>query len=436
MESMKVYGGEPILNMAINEFYKQNRENFTWKGTPSASGAFTESHGGHRWFKKPLSLATSILNNKIAPSFSFDITKAPTVALIEDGQENLIINIDGLHIKLSSAASFLNQIKSFEKTYLVIAKAFLEVSNGILKINLRSIAIDNPDVIEQWANDYINDVIIPKIEESLCNIEIPQLHLIFGRPLAAKIQAAKVIAGPVFEVGAIIYDEPNLQEANEADNRTVLRSLIRGDSTSAAVCGLISSQALNYLIERNIRATIRYTINEYKKIRVGVWPLAVDIDTRLVGNFTSTRPVLRIRNGQASASVTVSTNLWVGIKGPLGWGDIPILVPDVNAVVDISLSNANRKGILSLDGIDTIKVELGDWPNQLENVKLVLTNLFNAVLGEFKGEINRHVSGIKLELFTLPESIPGTGLNASLSFEQNGLSFYESSVKALLRITV
>jgi hypothetical protein len=393
MECIVAYGGNNLLSLALMKVYQKYPAKFGGSGIA----------GAYKW--------------------AFDVKKAPTAVLVSGSStHNLVITLAGAKIAVAQkngGPTLLN------KELVLKVKGKLSIGNSVLSLALQKIEIDKPGAIEAAVMAVINSQVLPKIKQALDAIQLPQLNKIFGSSLSAKLQSGKVIGGPAFETGIRMSGKSGIKAAN-ALPADLIAALNSGSASNALVAGLVSGSAVNALM-KELLGKLQESFNESagkKGFYAGI-----------KGTVHATTPVLNIENGVCRASTTLSfSGLKGGVKVPLiKWKWIKLPSPKLDVVVVNALSAKGNKGILELKGVSSIKVDF-DWPKILKPVEKLAEKLVSKVLSRFKGKINNLVKGKKFELFSLPATIPGTNLGAKLSFDKNGLSYYKSSVRGLVRV--
>jgi hypothetical protein len=389
---MMAYGGNNLMNTVMNKVYSTQRSKF--KGSGTSSGI----------------------------AYSFDINQLPVVQLVS-GNINHNLSIDmrvAITARNSSGLNFSNVIP-------MKATGKLVVTNGVLSITQIKVSTHSPIPIDQLVVGVINSQIIPKITALLMGIPVPQLTNLFGSGLSAQLITGKVIPGPALEAAARITGKPGISAAN-APTAANIASLNNGSATMALAIGMVSGAAVNELIKALIPPLSHAFNKSASKVGFGAG---------IKGTIKATTPVLSINNGSGKASTTISfSGLKGGIKVPIkGWTWVPLPAPNTNVVVTHTLSAIGNKGVITLTGVDSIKVSFS-WPTVLKPVEALLKGLLNGILSLFKGLISNAVKGRKFDIFQLPNTIPGTNLGATLKFETGGLGYFLSSVRALIRVTI
>jgi hypothetical protein len=390
MECMMAYGGNNLINMILSRVYATQRNKF--KGSGSAAGA----------------------------RFAFDVTQVPVARLVPN-TTSYNLEIDLPKVRLTGKAGPIN----FDKTIAMRARGKLAISQG--RLSLTSITVDTTSTsgLDQIVVGLINSFVIPRITAALASIPIPQLHHVFDSSLSAEVRTGKVIAGPALEVGARITGQTGISAADSPSSSDI-SALNNGTATNARMLGLVSGGAVNVLI-RNVLPPLSHGFDE-RASKAG-------FGAGIKGTVKASVPNLKITNGNAKASTTISfSGLKAGIKAPLiGWKWVSLSAPDTDVVVTNSLSASGNIGLVRLTGVSSISVNL-HFPSVLDPVEHLLENLLNAILSLFRGIISNAVSGKTFELFTLPTTVPGTNLGATLSFDTGGLAYFKSSVRAMIRV--
>lgn len=387
MESMMAYGGNNLMNMVLHKVYAAQRNRF--KGSGNSSGL----------------------------AYTYDVTDVPVARLVANSTSH------NLEIELKTAITAKGGIINFAGNLPMKATGKLAISQGRLSLTGIKIVPTTTNAIDRAVISLINSTIVPMISTTLSAIPIPQLTNVFGTGLSASIQTAKVIAGPALEVGARIAGRTGIAAADAPSN---LASLNNGNATNAQLIALVSGAAANELV----KAATPALLHNFDKRGSGA-----GFGAGIKGTIKSSIPVLEVKNGSGNASTTISfTGLKGGIRIPIkGWTWLALPAPNVKVVITHALMSSGNTGIIKLTGVSAISVSFS-WPTILKPVEAVLKTLLNGILTLFRGMISNAVSGKKFELFKLPSTIPGTNLGATLSFTAGGLSYFKSSIQAIVQI--
>lgn len=391
MECMKAYGGNNVINMVLKKYHTAKPNDFKGSGTTS----------GYK--------------------YSYNVLNKPIATLKPASVSNIEIRMGRVHIALIPVSG---QGPSLDKDLAMKASGKIGISSGILSVISIKAEIENPNLIEAILQGVINSQVIPKIQDTLKKVPLPQLQNLFGTGLSAQVRTGSVITGPAFEIGARIAGKAGIAAADKPASSD-LTTLNNGSDNNASIIGVVSAGAVNYLIGKLIPPLSKNFNERGSKIGFGAG---------VKGTIKASTPVLKISAGNCTAYTTVSITLKAGIKVPIkGWTWVKIPVPNVKTGITNTLNTQGNKGVVTLTGVNSIKVSFS-WPSVLKPVESIVKSLLNGVLSLFKGTISKAVKGKKFEIFQLPTKIPGTNLSTSVSFLSNGLSYYKSSIKAIVRL--
>lgn len=404
MNCIKAYGGNNLLNLAIKKFYTTNRSKF--KGNGKSDGY----------------------------TYTYDISEMPvanllpneTVKNFEIVMNNVVITAKGNNVNIN------NNIKLVALCKLAIVKKTSETVLGQIidylipkyELSLKILKIVSPstNIIDQIIVGILNSQVIPKINDTLKELQIPQIIRLFGSNLSARLKTFQVIQGPAFEVGATLVGKTNLGEANYP---TANINALNIGNNSALVVGTISSQAINTIIKEII---LPFEQNFRKTKGKG------GLKGKLKVEFNS----LEIKNNDCLIDLSVSINKFQGgIYLPIvDWEWFSLPSQKINLKILNKLSVNGNAALLTLTDLTEFKMSI-NWPTSLKLVKTILSSLLESEIKSFiKSEIKKQIISKKIEIFKLPSTIPGTNLSASLTFEKNGLEYYNSSLKALVKIQI
>lgn len=390
MQSMMAYGGNNLMNMVVRKVYASQRNRFKGSGR---SGGF---------------------------AYTFDVTETPVAKLVPNNTTHNF-EIDMKKVAITVKGGIIN----FNKTLPMKATGKFAISQSKLSLTQLKITTSSTSAIDQVVVGIIDSQVIPKISSALAGIPIPQLTNVFGNGLSARLQSGNVRSGPALAVGARITGKTGVAAA-DAPAAARIASLNNGTATNARMIAVVSGGAVNVLIKAAV-ASLAHKFDE-RGSRAG-------FGAGIKGTIRATTPVLDIKNGSGKVNTTVSfSGLKGGVRVPIkGWTWVSLPAPKTNVVITNTLSASGRTGIMTLTGVQSLRVSLR-WPKVLRPVEAVVKRLLNGILSLFRGKISNAVKGKKFELFALPSSIPGTSLGASLSFASGGLAYIKKSVQALVQI--
>jgi hypothetical protein len=353
-------------------------------------------------------------------SYSFAVNDVPTAQLMSatGRTPNVAIDLGQVAVTIQIGTRTV-----FNSTMAMTARGRFGIANGVLSITSVAITVGATGGLTPVIQQIINNQVVPAVQRMVSAIPIPQLQDIFGDGLSAEVRSGGVTTGasPSLEVDARITGRTGDANADmlPAADRAALRS---GSATDARVGGMVSSAAANVLIAR-LTPALSYpfdrTVNNAAGIR---------------GTVSATTPRLRIVNGVATATTTVSVSLRAGINVPfVGWRFVDVPVPTVTVAVTNRLRADGRNGLVVLTNVASISVNIS-LPGLLSPVGTLIRNAVNAVIGLFRGNISAAIAGTTIPVFQLPTRIPGMSIPATLSFATGGLTYSGSSIRAVVRV--
>ncbi|MBL8896915.1 MAG: hypothetical protein JNM84_04780 [Planctomycetes bacterium] len=390
MAPLLAYAGNNLMNLVTSKVYAAERRLFKGSGT---SGGL---------------------------NYTYDVTEAPIAKLVH-GSARHNLEFDLKKVAITAKGTLLD----FQRTLRMKATGRLAIVAGALTLTGLEVTTNSTSALDQLVVGIIQSQIQPKIATALASIPIPQLNDIFSTGLSAAPREGGVIRGPALEVQARVTGKNGLASA-DAPTAASIRLLNDGTATDAKMIGVVSEDAIQALI----KALVPPLSHAFDEIRT-----KGEFSAGIKGTIKATTPLLRIRNGVGEATTTISfSKLKGGIQVPLlGWTWVSLPAPTIKAAITHSLSASGNEVLVKLTGVRSLRVSL-NWPAVLRPVEVVLGALLNSVLTLFRGKISAAVAGRKLELFQLPPKVPGTNINATLSFASGGLAYFKSSVQAIVRI--
>jgi hypothetical protein len=395
MDSMMAYGGNNILNLTLNKVYQKDPSKF--EGSGSVKGF----------------------------NYSFEITKAPTAKLVYgNSTHNIVISLKNVNIKIAPRVGIDGP--SIDKNMPLTAEGKLGISDGIFSFTSLVVSIDNPDVLEAIFVEIINEKVVPKIEDQLKAVTLPQLDNLFHSSLTAEIHTGQVISGPAFEIGVRITGNTSIGVA-DAPASTNISSLNSGTATNALVVAMISDDAINVLI-KSLNKTITKSYDERETNEYG-------FGSAITGTLTITTPVLNITNGSGKVTAHVSVDLKAGIQVPLlDWGWVTLFRGVADVEVNNTLITQGNEAMMKLNSIASLVIDYGLPPEMIPVEKEVIS-MYAKIYKNFTAKVNSALQERPpIHLFNLPSTIPGSSTPATLSFDPDGFTYYKNSVRALVRI--
>ena len=146
------------------------------------------------------------------------------------------------------------------------------------------------------------------------------------------------------------------------------------------------------------------------------------------------KPSISINENHASSTSKISIYLQGGIKFLERWTWIKIPIPSTQLTLGLYLESddQNKTVLLKFTNVENINVYLEDIPKIFEPEKHTLIALFNEIINSFQGFINSELSQIKIPLFQLPDTFPGTSIKANLNLYD--VSITNNRIQALIHI--
>lgn len=385
-----VYAGNDLLNIVLRKVYAAERDDF--KGSGNASGL----------------------------NYTFDVIAPPTGRFIVGAAtHNLEIDLV-VDIQTTGILTFHDHVALRAIGKLVLSGRILSLTS----LKVQPASGGNP--LAAAVAVAVNKQIIPSISDELDNTRVPQLTELFGTNLAANPKTGTAINGPALEVGASIAGKSGIAAA-DPPNATNIAALSSGSASTALVIAMVSSAAVNVLAKALIPA-LSYKFD--KRANGGGFGAGIK------GTIKATQPILKVTAGNGTVKTKISfSGLQGGIKAPVvGWKWMSLSVPQFEVTIQHTLKAVGSKGVITLTGISKIKVSLS-WPAMLSPVKNLAEDLLEKVAALFEKKIEDAIEGKQFVLFRLPSQIPGTDLDANLSFAPSGgLKYFGSTVQALVQI--
>lgn len=381
------FGGDSLLNSIIMKFYNASPNRFRGNG----------------------------LSNRI--NYTYAVTTPPIWRLIANVPGHNI-EID-LNVRVTADPAGIN----FDSVVPMRAVGTIAINAGVLSITnlvLSNIAANPIDAI---VVGIINTTVIPSLSNTLASVPLPQFNNLFGTGLSALISTGRVINGPSLEVGSRITGRGGLADA-ATPPMPELQALNQFPNAIATV----SDDAVNILI-RNFLPRLSTSFSERGS--------RASFGAGIRGEVHATTPVINIAGGNATIQTTISlTDLEGGIRLPVwgwSWVNLPS-PPNVNVIVNHSLSVVENRVVITLTGVQSISVNL-NFPAILDPVESVLERLINTVLRAFRTLIGDAIRGTKFGIFKLSTNLLNNNLSTRLSIAQGGLQYFGNSVKATFSIS-
>lgn len=143
-------------------------------------------------------------------------------------------------------------------------------------------------------------------------------------------------------------------------------------------------------------------------------------------------PQVYISNGEGLGSIHVSAGASGGIQAFGHWVEHGISVGINTPPLNLRLVNRGNGVTVKVYLNGNISLNFG-LPGVLEKVAGSILSVIRPLADAITGAINSGLDHINIDAFTLPDTIPGTGFPASLSFADT--SFRGNAVQAVIRVS-
>jgi hypothetical protein len=358
---------------------------------------------------------------------AYAATAAPTVQLGPVGGStppaaNLAITLPALDLKFYDLQQGTRGALQLEQTCTATIYGALALVGGSLTLTALLAELQSDD---RLGDQLIQRLLNAQLRKSAQTIQLPQLQLVFGSGLRATVQSATVqqtgSSSPYLylmaSLGSASATAPTGTSTAPAPHPAAPRPA-GATATSGVLYAAVSNAAVNALLPTLMPSPFYY--NPPQQTSDSVLGFAGGARA----SFTMQVPTVSM-SGSVTATTRVSTNAQVGFVTPFsGWDWISVPVPDVTVTVNAQLGvdGSGKWGLLTLTGIGSPQLVLDDWPSVVpDEVKDWIQALFSALVSEFVQAASQMVQGIRIPLFQLPNTVPGTSIPASLSFTGPGL---------------
>jgi len=146
------------------------------------------------------------------------------------------------------------------------------------------------------------------------------------------------------------------------------------------------------------------------------------------------KPSICINKNHASGTANLSIYLLGGIKFLETWTWITIPIPNAQLTLglDLETDSQNKTIFLKFTNVENVNINLDNIPKIFDSEKHTLIALFNEIIKSFKEFIDNELSQIKIPLFQLPDTFPGTNIKANLNLYD--VSITNNRIQALIQI--
>jgi hypothetical protein len=276
---------------------------------------------------------------------------------------------------------------------------------------------------EKLLDDTVKDVVVPELQKWVLGLPLPQIHELFGTDLDVTLVDVSVpdVHG-TYMLCAIAELSRHAGAMRALRPPPAPPETVRERGLTGKIILLVTEQAVNLAGDTFLEGHI-YPFRQTRRecgTKMGL-KARVRIDT--VGIHIP-GPVAR-----TSAKATFRKPRG-GIKCGGSWTWIRINIKNVSSSVDMSLDTRNegRTGNLVIEGIRRLDAEVKRGECCIS--ARTLDDLLDDAIDDFLPEVNRQLRSKPLELFRLPETIPGTKIPVDLQFAPDGLRFSPGLVVA------
>lgn len=383
---------EQLMNAFIGKYYETNKSSFTGSQVESDLGIeFDYSVNG----TPVLSLTQNIqLEESIGSTTpSFSISMNPVLV-------NLYSYQDGKKGDLIKSSSFL----------MVFSGVFALSGNKINVVHLTAKVTGDED--ERMMNYVVNRKVVPELEQKLSGIDFPEGFDVLGSSV-------------------------NIKPLGITKNENLLWldiSINGGGGTTSISLGNQSPQLAvglnNDAIQRILDSFGMFPMNKSYHSSDSAFGFGYSADFSAYIN----KPVISLNGNSAVAHVSISPHLDLTVKNWIKNFHLHPGLPQVNAGVNIHLSAEGNNAVLRLN-LASLEFNFhSSWPWPFSKFEEAIMGwISSAVKGQVASAIESALSGVNPTLFTLPGSIPGTGIPASLSFAS--LGFVNSAAVGVVNVT-
>jgi|GEM_PF-5300960 len=427
--------------MKNQENIQANYPVYAWGGSPVLNETFALYYQ-----KDPTFLNQSQVVSELNAEFVGVCEEAPTVQLNPQTAAEVIEMFNKAYALGSTNAAFANVEKTLadppnisltmekmkisiydyesgtrgkllgEDTFKIITYGIFAVDGSKLILNsLSSVVSGGTGGDSPLMQKVVNGYVLPAVTKRYSGITLPQFQNLFGSDLNASI-ASVAVSNQQFDVYANIAPTTFASQS--------LDSEITAEDADSIINAYVSGEAVQLIASK----VMKPMSSPFSKESGGSFGGA-----GIKGTIYMGQPGISINGSSASASAPISISMEGGVKAFWNWVWVPLPVPDTNVVIDISLTDDGTNAYIEITGVQSIHVDLGDWPSVLKPVESAIEGLLDAVVGLFRGTISNAVSGTKLGLFSLPDVIPGMDVPADLTF--NSLGFANSGVQTAIEIS-
>jgi len=344
--------------------------------------------------------------------YEFAATARPTIDLSPrtDGA-NVAIVFSSVTIKMYDYAhGQRGQLTETDTVGLTMTGTLGLSGQSLALSSLTSTATGSQDA--RAAARVIDKRLIPQYQAEVQNMPLPDLRRLLGFAVTV---TGLTVANHLVQVRAQL-GSPNDPAPGWS----------RAPMTQAGVIAAISDGGINDLLSQVFHGVSR----EADAPTTDTW----FVGFRAGARASAENPRITIRGGTATGSIQVSAGVSAGVETAGHWTDVPISISVSTPPIGLRLvtDNAGKSAVLTFYLNGTVALH-SDLPSILGKFADSVLGVIDSVANEITTAINEALDRIRIVVFTLPDTIPGTKLSATLKFD--ALEVSGNSVIAAVLVT-
>jgi hypothetical protein len=254
-----------------------------------------------------------------------------------------------------------------------------------------------------------NDTVVPQFQKQVASIPLPDLSTTIGLPV---------------ELLEIQVQRDSLLITAQAGSSGGIPCMPAVTSSDAVIAITIASDVIHDL-----------ALSKFNGVSVQAGDRSSHSGFGYEGHAAaSAKPDVRISGGVGSGTLKVSANARGGLEVFGKWVEQDISISAHTPALNLCLltDNSGKKAFVKayLDG--NISFDYG-LPNILETAADEILSVIKPLARNLTDAVNVELNQRQIDLFTLPDKLPGTNLSADLTFQE--LGFVENSAIAVIKLT-
>ena len=311
-------------------------------------------------------------------------------------------------------------------TFDISLDGYFIIQNNKIAVNSLTSKVTSGGFIENpLLENILQNYAFPVLEKQIRNIDLPQFQNLFSSQLNLQITDIAVIRDILSIQTTITNDKTSKNNYQEnSDYQIIYLPKTSDDSSILAITA--NAEAINLLIDAFLPPLSKNfaEINGDDLTAIG-----------LKASIEMGKPTISIQGNNATGTANLSTYIQGGIKllGTWNWMAIPIPDTQLTLSLGVEKDSQGKTGFLKFTSVDKLNISLENIPNIPEPEQQALISLFKEILRSFKIFIDSELSQVKIPLFELPNTVPGTDIKANLKFHD--FSLVNSRIQALIRVS-